>query len=107
MEARKALRHWEGGTIEGRGHKNGICVGVERTFKLTRARKLTRVNSKGAVQAQKRIFFSLPGSLRKTLTLDNGRENYLHTKLKALGIDPSFVIRMPSPKKEQLKISLV
>lgn len=90
VETRKAPGHWEGDTVEGKGHRTGIWVGVERMFKLTRARKLARVNSEEAIQAQREIFSSLPRPLRKTLTLDNGRENYLHSKLKELGINTFF-----------------
>lgn len=90
VETRKTVGHWEGDTVEGKGHRTGIWVGVERMFKLTRARKLTKVNSEEAIQAQEKIFSSLPSSLRKTLTLDNGKENYLHTKLKELGINTFF-----------------
>lgn len=90
VEDRTEFGHWEGDTIEGKGHRNGIHTGVERKSRFVCARKVERIDSPQAINAQKRIFSSLPAHARKTVTLDNGRENHFHTELRELGISTFF-----------------
>lgn len=90
VEAREEFGHWEGDTVEGKAHKNGIHTEVERKSRLLQAVKVDRIDSPCALKAQKKIFSSLPAQARKTVTLDNGRENHLHIKLGKLGISTFF-----------------
>ena len=90
VQTRKEFGHWEGDTVEGKAHQNGIHTEVERKSRFLAARKVIRIDSPEAVKAQKQIFSHLPAHARKTVTLDNGRENHLHIKLKDLGISTFF-----------------
>lgn len=90
VDTKEEFGHWEGDTVEGRGHKNGIHTEVERKSRFLAAQKVNRIDSVCALQAQEKIFSSLPAHARKTVTLDNGRENHLHRSLRQLEIDTYF-----------------
>ncbi len=79
---REEFGHWEGDTIEGKGHRDGIHTEVERMARFILARIVDRITSEEAVQAQEALFSPLPSVARKSTTLDNGKENHLHTKLR-------------------------
>lgn len=51
---------------------------------------MIRIDSSEAIKAQQHIFSRLPAQARKTVTMDNGRENHLHIKLKGLGMSTFF-----------------
>lgn len=74
--------HWEGDTVEGIGHKNGVHTEVERVSRLIGAKKVKAINSQSALDAQKQIFTPLPEKARRSTTLDNGKETHLHFKLR-------------------------
>ncbi|MGH2611660.1 MAG: IS30 family transposase [Rhabdochlamydiaceae bacterium] len=82
INERKEFGHWEGDTVEGVGHKDGIHTEVERLSRFISARKVKGIDSKSALDAQLQIFSSLPKKARKSTTLDNGRETHLHFKLR-------------------------
>lgn len=84
------LGHFEGDTVEGRGHKNGVHTEVERLSRKFFVKKITSITSEEAIKAQLEIFSGLPSKARKTTTLDNGRENHLHTGLKGIGMQAYF-----------------
>lgn len=90
IETREEFGHWEGDTVEGRGRKNGIHTEVERKSRFVCAVKVDKIDSAYALKAQRRIFLPLPAQARKTVTLDNGKENHLHAKLKELEIRTFF-----------------
>jgi IS30 family transposase len=75
--------HWEGDTVEGIAHKNGVHTEVERISRLIGAKKVKAIDSQSALDAQKQIFAPLPEKARKSTTLDNGKETHLHFKLRA------------------------
>jgi IS30 family transposase len=75
--------HYEGDSVEGkRGVGDGIHTEVERFSRKFFAVKVARVTSAETAEAQIRIFANLPAEARRSTTLDNGRENHHHTKLK-------------------------
>lgn len=82
--------HFEGDSVEGLGHKDGVHTEVERVSRKYFVRLVDSISSEEAIRAQEEIFSSLPEWARRSTTLDNGRENHLHTKLKALGMDTYF-----------------
>ena len=82
INQRTEFGHWEGDTVEGRGHKDGIHTEVERVSRLITAKKVTAIDSRSALDAQLDIFSRLPKQARKSTTLDNGRETHLHFKLR-------------------------
>lgn len=90
VNARAEFGHWEGDTVEGIGHRNGIHTEVERVSRLLAAQKVSRIASEETATAQRTIFDALPLVARRSTTLDNGRENHLHYELAALGMKTYF-----------------
>mgnify|MGYP001558650956 FL=1 len=84
INTRSEFAHWEGDTVEGRAHKDGLHTEVERMSRLIMARKIEAISSEATIRVQQRMFADLPSKARKTTTLDNGRENHLHRRLKLL-----------------------
>lgn len=82
--------HFEGDSVEGRGHKDGVHTEIERVSRKYFVKFVNSISSEEAVRAQTEIFKGLPDFARKSTTLDNGRENHLHAKLKELGMDTYF-----------------
>lgn len=83
--------HFEGDSVEGKNHKGGgVHTEVERVSRRYFVKLVNNINSEEAIKAQIEIFESLPASARKSTTLDNGRENHLHIKLKDIGMDTYF-----------------
>lgn len=87
---RAEFGHWEGDTVEGRAHKDGLHTEVERQSRLVMAGKITKIASLETIEVQKQLFSQVPKEARKSDTLDNGRENYEHARLKDLGMDTYF-----------------
>lgn len=82
-DERLIFGHWEGDTMEGkRADKDGVHAEVERLSRLVRAKKIGQITSRETSEAQEKIFFQYPKKARRSTTLDNGRENHLHLKLK-------------------------
>lgn len=91
VEKRKIFGHWEGDTVEGRAHQGGIQTMLERKTRFYLAKILVVIDSEYGVKAQRDLLKSFPSRARKTLTLDNGKENYNHNKLQEwLGIKTYF-----------------
>lgn len=90
IETRQEFGHWEGDTLEGKYHKNGVHTVVERKSRYVCARKVAKIDSFQALVAQQNIFSVLPAHARHTITFDNGRENHLHIQLKELGMQTFF-----------------
>jgi IS30 family transposase len=82
INKRRQFGHWEGDTVEGKNHKDGIHTEVERVSRLIEARRVTAIDSQSALDAQRKIFSVLPEKARRSTTLDNGRETHLHFKLR-------------------------
>lgn len=90
INSRKELGHWEGDTVEGKGKRDGIHTEVERVSRFMMATKVPAIKSEETITAQKTMFQKLPKPLRKSTTLDNGRENHLHRQLKEIGMQTYF-----------------
>lgn len=92
IDKRKQFGHWEGDTVEGRrSNGDGIHTEVERVSRKLLARKIARVTSANTIAAQLAMFGILPARARRSTTLDNGKENHEHTRLKTeLGIQAYF-----------------
>lgn len=89
---RKEFGHFEGDSVEGRRSiGDGIHTEVERMSRMFFAQKVKAINSEETIKVQTEIFEKLPGSARKSVTLDNGRENHLHMRLnKTLNMKTYF-----------------
>lgn len=81
VEDRLQPGHWEGDSIVGLGHRNGLHTEYERVSSLIRFERMNSVTTKEAIEASMRIFSPLPQSLRKTTTWDNGSEHTNHKEL--------------------------
>lgn len=82
INQRAEFGHWEGDTVEGKAHKDGVHTEVERVSRLIGAKKVKAIDSQSALDAQRKIFTPLPEKARRSTTLDNGKETHLHFKLR-------------------------
>jgi len=87
VEKRKQTGHWEGDSIVGLGHTNGLHTEYERVTSTTKIEKLKRITAEETLKAMKRVFDPLPDRLKRSVTLDNGSEMVKH---KEVGIDAYF-----------------
>lgn len=90
VNRRQAVGHWEGDTVEGKGHRGGVHTEVERVSRFLVARKVSAITSPATIDVQHQIFAELPACLRRSTTLDNGRENHLHSQLRELDMQTYF-----------------
>ena len=92
INKRKQFGHWEGDSVAGkRSVGDGIHTEVERVSGKFLASKIERVSSAETVAAQLNMFANLPAKARRSTTLDNGKENHGHTRLKnQLGMQAYF-----------------
>lgn len=82
INQRLQFGHWEGDSVESKGHKSGVHTEAERVSRLFAAVKVSEIGSLEALNAQKAIFSPLPKQARLSTTLDNGKETHLHFKLR-------------------------
>lgn len=68
----------------------GIVTALERKTRYYDALKINNIDSEYGIWAQKQLLTKHPKGTTKSATFDNGRENYNHTKLNALGIKTYF-----------------
>jgi len=90
VNKRLVFGHWEGDTVEGRTHKDGIHTEVERMSRKILGAKVKTISSEGTIPVQKRLFEKLPKVARESTTLDNGKENHMHYELKELDMKTYF-----------------
>jgi IS30 family transposase len=91
VEARKQFGHWEGDSLVGPGHRNGLHTEYERVSSLIRFGFLQGITAEEMVKAARRIFGPLPALARRSITLDNGSEHTDHRQLTdTLGIAAYF-----------------
>jgi len=81
VEKKTQVGHWEGDTVEGAEKKGYILTYVERKTKFTAARRLPNKSAEKVVVATRNIFKHLPDHLKKTITLDNGKEFAKHPQI--------------------------
>ena len=83
--------HWEADVVEGKAHQGGIQTFLERKTRFYQARLLVNIDSEYGFKAQKDMLISVPKVARKSVTFDNGKENYNHYKLvRDLGVKTYF-----------------
>lgn len=90
IDDRVEFGHWEGDTVEGIAHRNGLHTEVERQSRFIMADKVARIAGHETIQVQKALFGQCPKEARKSDTLDNGRENHEHAQLRELDMDTYF-----------------
>jgi len=74
---------WEGDTVVSRGRKGGVVTVVERRSRYTVIEKVRDLKADTVGAALRRSLADLPRQLRRTLTLDNGKEFAGHQELAA------------------------
>ena len=82
VENRGVIGHWEGDSVEGKTHKGGVHTQVERKTRLLLATKLDDLTSGETLRAQKKVFAWLPEELKRSTTVDNGKEFYFHQEFE-------------------------
>lgn len=82
IEKRKQIGHWEGDCLVSRKSRVALQSLVERRSGLLRLAKLERLASYDMAREVIIQLGSLPPSLRRTLTMDNGLENAKHEKIR-------------------------
>jgi len=87
---RSEFGHWEGDTVEGLGHRDGVHTEVERQSRYLQAEKVAAITSIEGVNAQLKIFNAFPTKATRSTTMDNGRENHSHTLLWAINMCTYF-----------------
>jgi IS30 family transposase len=89
--ARTVPGHWEGDLIKGAANRSAVGTLTERTSRYIMLAKLDGADATSALEGFTRRLRTVPESLRKTLTYDQGSEMALHhTLAKRLRIDIFF-----------------
>ena len=89
--ARIVPGHWEGDLIKGAANRSAVGTLVERTSRYLMLAKLDGADALSVLDGFTRRLRSVPESLRRTLTYDQGTEMALHQTLaKRLRIDVFF-----------------
>ena len=81
VEEKSRMGDWEGDTIESAGKKAYIATFVDRKTKFLLARIMPDKTAASLNKAAACAFKPIPAQLRKTLTLDNGKEFAAHKTL--------------------------
>jgi IS30 family transposase len=88
---RRRYGDWEGDTIVGKGRRSALVTLVERKSGYLRLARIDDMKSATTIRAARRRMKDLPPSLRRSLTLDNGKEFAQHATLtKRLGLGVCF-----------------
>jgi IS30 family transposase len=74
VATRERFGDWEGDTVEGAKGSGGIASHVERKSRYLIAAKLSDKTANTMTTASIKAFQRIPKKIRKTLTLDNGKE---------------------------------
>ena len=81
IENRLVFGHWEGDSVESKGHKGGVHTEVERKTRFTMATFLKTLTAEETAMIASRMYRDLPPEAKKSTTLDNGKEFTKHTKI--------------------------
>jgi IS30 family transposase len=83
VDRRARYGDWEGDTVVGRGHQGGAVTLVDRKSGYLLLGKVSDRHAATVRDAIAQLFGPLPASLRRTLTLDNGKEFAEHESIAA------------------------
>ena len=84
VERKSRRGDWEGDTIEGAKKRGYIATFVDRKSKYLTASALRFKTAQELLRGACRAFRKIPPSLRKTMTIDNGKEFASHFQLRDL-----------------------
>ncbi|MCJ7615957.1 MAG: IS30 family transposase [Desulfobacterales bacterium] len=94
VETRERFGDWEGDTVEGAKGSGGIASHVERKSRYLVAAKLSDKTANTMTIASIKAFRRIPKVMRKTLTVDNGKE---FSQFKQLEKKTGFCIYFADP----------
>jgi len=94
VETRERFGDWEGDTVEGAKGSGGIASHVERKSRYLVAAKLSDKTANTMTTASIKAFRRIPKVMRKTLTVDNGKE---FSQFKQLEKKTGFCIYFADP----------
>jgi len=83
VDRRSRFGDWEGDTLVGANRRGGAVTLVERKSGYVLLGRVPNLQAATVRQAAARQYATLPAALRKTLTLDNGKEFAEHQELEA------------------------
>jgi IS30 family transposase len=81
INTREVPGHWEGDLIVGKGHKSAILVTVERKTRFVPMDLLESMDARTVRKRVEKRFKKLEPELRKSIRLDQGKENSEHKEL--------------------------
>lgn len=81
VNSKRRYGDWEGDTVVSPGRRSGVVTMVERKSQYLRVRKTASLKSADTMRAACRGLKDLPETLRRTMTLDNGKEFAEHRRL--------------------------
>jgi transposase, IS30 family len=81
VDRRGRYGDWEGDTVVGANHRGGAVTLVERKSGYLLLGRVSNLQAATVRQAAARRYMTTPPALRKTLTLDNGKEFAEHEQL--------------------------
>jgi IS30 family transposase len=81
VDSRRRFGDWEGDTVVSPGRRSGLVTMVDRKSGYLRIRKTANLKAATTRRAACRSLRDLPGALRRTMTLDNGKEFADHEQL--------------------------
>ncbi|MCK4796322.1 MAG: IS30 family transposase [Spirochaetes bacterium] len=91
INSRSVPGHWEGDLLIGKDHKSAICVIIERQTRFIQLDLLLQYDAKTVRKTIEKRFKRIEPQLRKSITLDQGKENSEHKLLaENLKIDVYF-----------------
>ena len=83
IDSRRRFGDWEGDTVVGKGHRSAVVTIVERKSGYAKIGKLKCRHSAPTILSAARRLGRLPKHLRRSITLDNGKEFSQHKRLTA------------------------
>jgi transposase, IS30 family len=83
VDRRGRFGDWEGDTVVGRGRRGGAVTVVERKSRYLLLGRVGNLQAATVRQSVVELYRTTPPDLRKTLTLDNGKEFAEHQRLEA------------------------
>jgi IS30 family transposase len=81
VQGRQVAGHWEGDLIKGAGNASAVGTLVERKSRFVLLAKVDHPDAESVLEGFTRRMRTLPASLRKTLTYDQGKEMARHQEL--------------------------
>ena len=96
-ETRSRCGDWEGDTIVGPGKRSGLVSSTDRRSGLLRLNKVQSLKSKDVIKKMREQLINLPVDLRRTMTLDNGKEFAQHARLAKIVPEGVYFARPSHP----------